>query len=252
MPGKTVRTGQLYKNLMLTGAGRSAIALGFWAALLLMVLQLYNCGYDLYGFFFLQAPAMSITDAASYAEYYRTTAGAFMVANQAINAFIPVLYVVLAVSVHYYAAEDKKAFTLVGILAAAAFMTVASSSCFVNATTTHWAFIYNDPQMLPWAYSTMIALNTLELLTWGFFLGVSHLFTAPAFSGGDWVQETIFWMLLFMGGCRLVWAFLGVFGLFPDLSFIIDFVIVYGALAVIGLLIYFFWRLYRRPVPGGL
>lgn len=249
MQGSTGGKESLYRNLTMKRSGGLVIKLGLWASVLLLMLQVYNCIYDLFAGLFIAA-GTDIATAAQYAAYYRTSLSSVVMANAFINIMIPILYLVLAVSIHYLASEDRKALTFLNVAISAAFMVLASASNFINATFVHWAFLNGGDEFVTWAYNVMLATMTLEWLTWGFFLGISYLLMAQVFRGDDLLEVVLLVLLTLLGSCRILWFVLSVLGVLSDITWIGNIIIVYGTLFLFALLIYYYSKQHRQIVAG--
>lgn len=108
----------------------------------------------------------------------------------------PVLVVVLA-AFHLTVQAGRRLFSLLGVVFASAFMVMVSINRFVQLGVVRLSLLHGDTtgleRFLP--YGTRSAMLTLELVGWGFFLGLAFLSASFALP-----QDTL-------GGC-LRWTFI--------------------------------------------
>lgn len=98
-----------------------------------------------------------------------------------------VVLVVMIAAVYTYAAPDRKTLALAAFAFVASFAVLTCGVHFASLTTGRQI----DPRTFPLLFHQLsfeewptLAMS-LDLLAWDFFLGLSLLFAAPVFTGGD-------------------------------------------------------------------
>jgi hypothetical protein len=174
---------------------RTVAQAGFWAGVAATALNvLFTIGI-------LAIPATKWTDPQTFASAFKPVE----ILPSIPSLLLGPAMVVLMLSVHYYAPQDKKILSL----AAAAFTILYAGLCgvnyFVQITVVRQSILNGDfvrlaPFIMANPQSAMLAIDTLGY----FFLFLATLFAAPIFAGGK-LENAIRWLLVISG-------ILGLFG----------------------------------------
>ena len=103
-------------------------------------------------------------------------------------------FLVVMASIHFYASEEKKVFSLVGLSFAIIYATLISVNYFIQLTFVRQStfdvsiFEMTNPQSMMWV---------IEVLGY-FFMGLSTLFAAPVF-GSSRIENLIKWLFVANG-----------------------------------------------------
>ena len=115
----------------------------------------------------------------------------------------PLLVAALA-AVHYVVPAERRIFSLLGVLFATTFMVMVSINRFVQLAVVRISVSHGDTSGLArfMPYAPQSAMLALEMVGWGFFLGLALLSTAFAMTGTR-IERAVRWTFL-------VYAVLGI------------------------------------------
>jgi len=173
---------------------RMAAQVGFWAAVVTTMLNL------LFTIGIVAIPASAWSDLQAYASTYRPIESLPAVPSLLLG---PAL-VVLMLSIHEYAWQDKKVLSLAASAFVIIYAALTGLNYFVQLTVVRQSltagqldglapFIMANPQ------SVMLAIDTLGY----FFLFLACLFAAPVFAGGR-LETAIRWLFAASGALGLM------------------------------------------------
>ncbi len=187
---------------------QSVRLLGFWSAVLA---TLFSIGYGL---------ALIVLLVSSMASKTETPAGwqgieSFVTSFQP-DQMLPLIpslllaptFIVLMVSIHYYAAPDKKIWSHLGIAFALIYAVMACINYILQLTAVRLSimnhetdglamFVMGNPHSLFWVLASAYA-----------FMNLAMLFTAPVFHGGK-LERWVHWLFL-ANGASVIITILGV------------------------------------------
>lgn len=105
-------------------------------------------------------------------------------------------FVVMMVSIHYYASDDKKILSYLGVVFAVAYMVIVGFNYFTQLTVVRFAGVYGPIEGVGlFAFeNTHSLLWALEALGYG-FMCLATFFAAPVFTGG-WLERSICWLFI--------------------------------------------------------
>jgi hypothetical protein len=117
---------------------------------------------------------------------------------------VPVL-VVLWVALRQALPADKRIFGTASLALIVIFGTLTSINRYVSLTVVPQALQKGQTEGLAWfqPYAWPSIMAAMEVLAWGFYLGLALLCLAPAFSRGR-LERAIFWVLIVSGGLCLL------------------------------------------------
>ena len=180
--------------------------IGFWSAVLA---TLFSIGYG------ISVIAMMISALATVTETPSGWSGieSFVASFQPIQMLplIPSLllaptFIVLMVSIHYYAAPDKRIWSHLGIEFALIYAVMASINYITQLTIVRLSILNNETDGLAMfvmgnSHSTFWALASAYA-----FMNLAMLFAAPVFYGGS-LERTIRWLFYANGATAVVTVF---------------------------------------------
>jgi hypothetical protein len=199
--------GLLLKDTVPT-ATRSVCQLGFWSAVLA---TLSSIGY---GIAVIVMMISSLTAAAVTPPGWHGVE-AFVASFQFIQMLplIPSLvlaptFIVLMVSIHYYAASDKKIWSHLGIAFTLVYAAMASINYITQLTVVRLSILNQETDGL-----AMFVMGNSHSIFWALassyaFMNLAMLFAAPVFDGGR-LERAIRW-LFFANGVSVVATIFGV------------------------------------------
>lgn len=180
---------------------RSVSQIGFWSAVSAVV---FSIGYGI-ALILMMVSTMSIEPPPGLSGIEL-----FVAAFQPVQMLplIPSLllaptFVVLMVSIHYYAAPDKKIWSHLGIAFALIYAVMASINYITQLTVVRLSilnretdglamFVMGNPHSLFWALASAYA-----------FMNLAMLFAAPVFDGGG-LERWIHWLFLANGASAVI------------------------------------------------
>jgi hypothetical protein len=120
--------------------------------------------------------------------------------------FCPVMVVVM-VCLHDIAPPEKRVFSQGGLAFTGLFAIAVSINRFTQLGVVRQRVSAGNLNGLDWfaAYSGHSAMFGMEILGWGWFLGLAMLIAAPVFSGGR-LQSWLRWLMLTYGVLGLISA----------------------------------------------
>ena len=163
--------------------------LGYWTALLGILLT----------FIYLAAVAgMFISGNIPPAEPFVSIISVVSLASVPIFVF---LWVIL----HNAALPEQKVFTQTSLALIVIFATLTSINRYVAVTVVRQSIDMGVTDGLNWfmPYGWPSIMAAMEVLAWGFFLGLAFLFLAPVFRKGK-LERAIFWTLIISGIISLI------------------------------------------------
>ncbi len=181
--------------------------LGFWSAVLA---TLFSIGYGLT----LIVTMIVLMGAASDQPAGWPGIEAFVASFQPIqmlslipSLFLAPTFIVLMVSIHYYAAPDKKIWSHLGIAFALIYATMASVNYILQLTAVRLSILNKETDGL-----AMFVMGNPHSLFWVLascyiFMNLAMLFTAPVFEGGKW-EHWIRW-LFYANGATVITSIIG-------------------------------------------
>jgi hypothetical protein len=110
---------------------------------------------------------------------------------------VTALFVVLMACIHQYASADKQLFSLIGVCFAVIAAAVLLIDYFMQLTVMQPSVLKGETDGLSLVsqynpHGIFIALEALGYL----MMSVAFVFAAPVFTGRDWVERTIRWLLM--------------------------------------------------------
>jgi hypothetical protein len=189
-------------------ATRSVCQLGFWSAVLA---TLSSIGY---GIAVIVVMISSLTAAAHTAPGWQGIE-AFVASFQSIQMLplIPSLvlapaFMVLMVSIHYYAAQEKRIWSHLGIAFTLVYAVMASVNYIVQLTAVRFSILNNETDGL-----AMFVMGNSHSIFWALalayaFMNLAMLFAAPVFEGGK-LERRIRW-LFYANGASVIVTIYGV------------------------------------------
>ena len=115
------------------------------------------------------------------------------------------LFVFLWVILHNVAAPEQKVFTQTSLALIVIFATLTSINRYVAMTVVRQSIDMGITDGLNWfmPYGWPSIMAAMEVLAWGFFLGLAFLFLSPVFRKGK-LELAIFWTLIISGIFSLI------------------------------------------------
>lgn len=219
--------------------------IGFWAAILTAVLSVAWV-FAMFGVQQIVAPIPEWRGAAAYTDDFRP----LHLLNLYPSLFLALTFLVLMACIHLYAPSEKKVWSLIALLMATVYATMASINYNIQLVAVRWSLLSGESEgvaMFPQAnpHSIFWALANAYV-----YMCLAMLFAAPVFAGGG-VERWIRRLLTAAGLVGPVQLAVTVF----DLSG--AFMLVAGPLWIIGLpvvsvlLALFFRRAARGVAPAG-
>lgn len=113
----------------------------------------------------------------------------------------------LMTSIHEATAKHLQVLSRIAVVFTTLFCAAVSTNRFVQLSIVRQRISSGDTAGIGWflPYGPHSAMFSLEILGWGFFLGIACLFAAPTFSGGK-LEIAIRWLFLSYGVLGLVTA----------------------------------------------
>jgi hypothetical protein len=120
--------------------------------------------------------------------------------------FCPVMVVVMA-CLHTITPADKQALSQISLAFTLLFATAVTINRFVQLGVVRQSLALGETEGITWflAYGERSIMFALEILGWGWFLGLAMLFAAPLFTAPGY-QRWLRWLLLLYGLLALVSA----------------------------------------------
>jgi hypothetical protein len=168
---------------------RTINKLGYWSSLIQIVLA---------AMYLAAVAAMIISGAIPPAEPYISIVSIVSLASVPIFVF---LWVIL----NNVSAPEKKVFTQTSLALIVIFATLTSINRYVAMTVVRQSIAMGITDGLNWfmPYGWPSIMAAMEVLAWGFFLGLAFLFLAPVFRTGR-LELAIFWTLIVSGIFSLI------------------------------------------------
>jgi hypothetical protein len=163
--------------------------LGYWTALLGFLLTLI---------YLAAVVRMFVSGTIPPAEPYISIISVVSLASVPIFVF---LWVIL----HSVVLPEQKVFTQTSLALIVIFATVTSINRYVAMTVVRQSIDMGITDGLNWfmPYGWPSIMAAMEVLAWGFFLGLAFLFLAPVFRKGK-LESAIFWTLIISGIFSLI------------------------------------------------
>jgi len=119
-------------------------------------------------------------------------------------ASVPIFIFLWAI-LHCVSSPEKKVFTQTSLALIVIFATLTSINRYVAMTVVRQSIEMGITDGLNWfmPYGWPSIMAAMEVLAWGFFLGLAFLFLAPVFRKGK-LELAIFWTLIVSGGFSLI------------------------------------------------
>lgn len=200
----SLKIGSRQESIASAGAiPRSVSRIGFWSAILSAVCSI---GYGIAALIVLISSLRTATE---------TSAGwngieSFVASFQPISMLplIPSLllvpaFVVLMVSIHYYAATDKKIWSHLGIAFTLIYAVMASINYITQLTVVRLSILNKETEGL-----AMFVMGNSHSIFWALasayvFMNLAMLFAAPVFDGGK-LERSIRWLFYANGASAVV------------------------------------------------
>ncbi len=182
--------------------------LGFWSAVLA---TLFSIGYGLA----LIVSMISLMGAATETQAGWQGIESFVASFQPIqmlslipSLFLAPTFIVLMVSLHYYAAPDKKIWSHLGIAFALVYAAMASINYLLQLTAVRLSILNEETDGL-----AMFVMGNPHSLFWVLasayvFMNLAMLFTAPVFDGGK-LERSVRW-LFYANGASVITSIIGI------------------------------------------
>ena len=187
---------------------RSVNRIGFWSASLS---TLFSIGYGISGIIMMISTLATATETPSGWNGIES----FVASFQSIQMLplIPSLllaptFIVLMVSIHYYAAPDKKIWSHIGIAFALIYAVMASINYITQLTVVRMSILNKETDGL-----AMFVMGNSHSIFWALasayaFMNLAMLFAAPVFEGGR--LERSICRLFFANGASVVVTIFGI------------------------------------------
>ena len=119
------------------------------------------------------------------------------------------LFVCLWAVLHQAVPEEKKVFTRTSLTLVSIFATLTSINRYVALTVVRQSQSLGITSGLEWfmPYGWPSVMAAVEVLAWGFFLGLAFLTLVPVFGKGK-LERSLFWTLVLSG----IFCLIGTFG----------------------------------------
>jgi hypothetical protein len=186
---------------------RTANRLGFWsAAIISLLVFLIDAGMILSTILF---PSTNITSMEAYANSFNS----WQMLPLVPSLLLPLIFVIMMLSIHHYASEDKKILSQLGFsfsLVCAAVLSIhyyiqltfVQQGILNNETSGLWQFAAPNPHSFFWTFAA---------LGYG-FMGVALLCAAPVFAGK--ADHAIKWLFIANGIVGIGFLIGNAFGFF--------------------------------------
>ena len=187
-------------------ATRSACRLGFWSA---MLATLSSIGYGVA--VIVMMISSSATSAGAPPGWHGVEA---YVASFQFTQMLPLIpslvlaptFIVLMVSIHYYAAHEKQVWSQLGIAFAIVYAVMASLNYIMQLTVVRFSILNRETDGL-----AMFAMGNPHSIFWALasayvFMNLAMLFAAPVFEGGK-LERWIRWLFYANGASGIVTIF---------------------------------------------
>ena len=196
------------------GCGQDAIAsnrsmpkslsrIGFWSAALA---TLCSIGYGITAIIVLISSFKSSTESSSGWNGIESFVASFQPVGMLPlipSLFLVPAFIVLMVSLHYYAAPDKKIWSHIGIAFTLIYAAMASINYITQLTVVRLSILNRETDGL-----AMFVMGNSHSIFWALasayvFMNLAMLFTAPVFEGGK-LERSIRWLFLANGASAVV------------------------------------------------
>jgi hypothetical protein len=200
------------QGLMLKGAAptaiRSVCQLGLWSAVLA---TLSSIGYGIaliVTMISMSATATNISPGWRGIELFVASFQPIQMLSLIPSLLLAPTFVVLMVSLHYYASPDKKIWSHLGIAFALIYAVMASINYITQLTVVRLSILNKETDGL-----AMFVMGNSHSIFWALassyaFMNLAMLFAAPVFDGGR-LERAIRW-LFFANGASVVVTIFGV------------------------------------------
>lgn len=163
--------------------------LGFWAAILTALLSVAWV-FAMFGVQQIVAPMPEWRGAAAYAGDFRP----LHLLNLYPSLFLALTFLVLMACIHLHAPSDKKVWSLIALLMAVVYATMASINYNIQLVAVRWSLLSGESEgmaMFPQAnpHSIFWALANAYV-----YMCLAMLFAAPVFAGGGlerWIRRLL-------------------------------------------------------------
>jgi len=187
--------------------------IGFWSALLT---TLFSIGYGItliVTMFSMSAPSTSASPGWSGRESFVASVHPIQMLSLIPSLLLAPSFIVLMVSVHYYAAPDKKIWSHLGLAFAIMYAVMASINYITQLTVVRLSILNHETDGL-----AMFVMGNSHSLFWALassyaFMNLAMLFAGPVFEGGK--LERAIRRLFFVNGVSVVITIFGVLVDFP-------------------------------------
>jgi len=134
-------------------------------------------------------------------------AGALQLFGGITTILYAVVLVVLMASIHEATPVGMRILSRLAMIFTALFCAVVSINRFAQLSVVRQRISSGETEGISWflAYGLHSVMLSLEILGWGFFLGIACLFAAPIFSAGR-LELAIRWLFVLYGVLGLVTA----------------------------------------------
>jgi hypothetical protein len=167
-----------------------AMRVGFWSSVAGIVLEV--------GYMGILLICLAVSGGFQLTEPYESLVAVDVLLTAAV---LPVFFA----AIHFYASPEKKVLSLIALVFTAIFSGMTATNRFVQLTVVRQSILMGKSQgldlILPYQWPSV--MMALELLGWGFFLGLAMLFAGPVFSGGK-VERWLKWTLIISGILSLI------------------------------------------------
>jgi len=182
---------------------RSVSQIGFWSAVLA---TLFSIGYGIAAIIVLISSLRTATETSSGWSGIESFVASFQPIGML--PLIPSLllvpaFVVLMVSLHYYAAPDKKIWSHIGLTFTLVYAVMASINYITQLTVVRLSILNKETDGL-----AMFVMGNSHSIFWALasayvFMNLAMLFAAPVFEGGK-LERSIRWLFYANGASAIV------------------------------------------------
>jgi hypothetical protein len=168
-------------------------SLGFWSAVVATGIGII---------YFLVIVAAALTGQMTF-----PPPGWLQLAGGLISLFYCPVIVAVMVSLHTVAPPEKRAFSQLALSFTLLFATVVTINRFVQLGVVRQSLALGETEGITWflAYGERSIMFALEILGWGWFLGLALLFAIPVFANRGY-QRWLRWLLCLYGVLALTSA----------------------------------------------
>jgi len=187
---------------------KSVSQLGFWSAVFATI---FSIGYGITVIIMMVSTitrAPEIPSGLNGIELFVATFQPVQMLPLIPSLLLAPTFIVLMVSIHYYAAPDKKIWSHLGIAFALIYAVMASINYITQLTIVRLSLLNNETDGL-----AMFVMGNSHSIFWALassygFMNLAMLFTGPVFEGGK-LERSIRW-LFFANGASVVVTIFGI------------------------------------------